>query len=499
MKNILRGIICLILIALMSTSIISCTDEDNTGDTSEKDNSEETELFGNLPDKFYDDEEIVILVEGDYMEIYQSVEVLPNESSPSIISDAVLDRNSLVEEKFGVKIKEVRTTTSTEMVENVRNEQASGSGVYDLVMPYIPQAATLASTGYFHLLNELPNINLDQPYWDQGSIDGLSINRKNYFASGDFSLLSMACTHALVFNKDVVAENDLENPYDLVKEGDWTIDKLREMAKKVTYDSDGTPGMTSKDTYGFLVNTNFVTSMFVGSGERISDKDAEDIPFISVNTTRGVDVFNKIFELVNDPQASGHIESFQNEADSGTKTHWQLATEAVANKRVLFRAMSIVDMLELGEYETNFGILPTPKYDQVQTDYFSNASTIYASCAAIPVSNTDVEQASIILDAICQASTHTLRHSYYQVMLKDRKIQDNESEEMLDIIFDNRVYDLGIIYGWGGAGVYDQNSIANFMNGVAFSGTNTFTSTYDSIKGKVQADLDATIDEYEKS
>ncbi|HBR31560.1 MAG TPA: hypothetical protein DD733_05715, partial [Clostridiales bacterium] len=89
-----------------------------------------------------------------------------------------------------------------------------------------------------------------------------------------------------------------------------------------------------------------------------------------------------------------------------------------------------------------------------------------------------------------------VKYSYYQTMLKDRKIQDNESEEMLDIIFSNHVFDLGNVFGWGDTSVYGNNSIANFMNIIAFSGSNTFASTFESISNKIQSDLDATIEKF---
>lgn len=46
----------------------------------------------------------------------------------------------------------------------------------------------------------------------------------------------------------------MKKPYQLVKDGEWTIDKLHEMAKQATYDSDGVTGMTYKDTWGLFVN-----------------------------------------------------------------------------------------------------------------------------------------------------------------------------------------------------------------------------------------------------
>lgn len=494
MKNASRIVVFLVLLALLCTTFISCKDPASPSEAnSATSKTEEFKLFSNLPDADYGGAEITVLVEGDYMGLYKSEEICPNEASPSIISDAVSQRNALVEQEFNVKIAEVRTTSAGDMISKIRNNQLSGTDAYDIVMPYIPTAATLSLEGCFYLLNDKENLHLDQPYWDQGSVDGLSINGKNYFASGDFSILTLACTHAIVFNKDLISENGLESPYTLVNDGKWTIDKLREMARTVTADSDGATGMTYKDTYGFLINDNFVTSMFVASGERLTSKDADDLPLITVNSTRGVNVFNKIFDLVNDVQATGHIEKFQPDATAIGKTVWDIATEMVANKRALFRAMAIVDMPELSDYDCNFGILPIPKYDEEQTDYHSLVSTVYASCAAIPATNAEIDQATVILDALTQASTDTVKYNYYQVMLKLRKIKDNESEAMLDLIFDHKVFDLGNVFNWGGA-----TGINSFMNTVAFSGTNTFASTYESVKDAIQADLDKTIETFNK-
>lgn len=486
----------MVLIALVASLFASCSDGGGGEVSKTVSTPTETVLFGNLPARDFGGAEITILVEGDYMSNYKSIEIMPQEDSPEIINTAVETRNARVEDQFNVKLKEVRTTASGEMASSIKNSQLSGTNEYDIVMPYIPTAASLATQGTFVLLNDLQYLHLNEPYWDQGCVKGLSINHKNYFATGDFSLLSLACTHAIVFNKDVVNENKLENPYQLVKEKKWTIDKLREMAKMITQDSNGKPDMQFDDTYGFLINTNFVTSMFVGSGERLSSKDGNDMPIITVNTEKGINVFNKIFDLVNDKQAVGHIESFQTEAQAAGKTSvWQAATESVANKRCLFRAIAIVDLPELGEYDCNFGVLPIPMYEEGQDEYYSMISTIYASCAAIPLSNTELERTSIILDALCQASTKTVKYNYYQVLLKDRKIQDNESEEMLDIIFGNRVYDLGVVYNWGGTN-FDENSLASFMNSIAFSGSNTFVSKYESIIDKIQSDLDATVEAF---
>ena len=90
------------------------------------------------------------------------------------------------------------------------------------------------------------------------------------------------------------------------------------------------------------------------------------------------------------------------------------------------------------------------------------------------------------MDAMAQASTDTVKTSYYDNLLKLRKLQGDDDERMLDIIFEGRVYDYGILFQWGG--------INTFMNDIAFSGSNNFQSKFDSIQGAVKDAIDTTIE-----
>ena len=90
------------------------------------------------------------------------------------------------------------------------------------------------------------------------------------------------------------------------------------------------------------------------------------------------------------------------------------------------------------------------------------------------------------MDAMAQASTDTVKTSYYDNLLKLRKLQGEDDEKMLDIIFDGRVYDYGILFQWG--------TINTFMNDIAFSGTNNFQSKYDSIEGSIETAIEKTIE-----
>ncbi len=485
----MRKIIALLLVALtLCVLMASCNNPD--ADTSKSDVSlnASDELFANLPDVNYGGKTFTIYVEGDYLDRYKSIEVMPNETAPSIISESVLERNALVEQRFGVVIAEIRTADGSEMVTNVQNEIATGGKTYDAVMAYMPNAGTLAAGGALHDLTEFDALHLDESYWDTTAVESLSVADKNFFVVGDMNLLAYDCTHCIVFNKDVVDEHNLDNPYDLVYDGEWTMDKLLEMAKVVSVDNgDGKTDLDDK--WGFLINNNYATSLFFGAGETLTTKDTSDLPVLSVQGDRPASVFNKIFDICNSDKVA-RLEDYTGTYDDV----YSKATESVASKNALFRSMAVVDIQELGNYECNFGIIPTPKYNEEQEDYYSYVSVIYASCATIPLTAEDAEMSAVILDAMCQASTKTVKTSYYDTMLKYRKLQDDDGVAMLDIIFDNRVFDLAAVYNWGATSIWDTNSITSFMNTVAFSGSNTFTSSFESISGTVQGAIDEFVD-----
>ncbi len=504
MKKVTRLFALIMVLCFAVIAFAACGGDDaETGSKGEV--SVPEEMF-TVPKTDFGGETVTILVEGENNP-YTSVEMKDEETSPLVLNENIIRRNELVESHLNVKLEVVYAANSnTSSTENMQGridlDVKSGSGEYDLAMPYVPTAANLTLSDSFALLNGQQYIDLDAPCWDSNATKSLSINNKNYFLIGDANLLALACTHAIVFNKDIISSHGLEDPYTLVTNGEWTIDKLSEMAREVTADVDGTTGMSYTDTYGFLINSNFVTSMYIGSGRTLTGKDANDRPYIKLfdESVTAAATFSKIFELVNDQNATGQIDNttgtYYTSATNAGLSVWTAATESVANKKALFRAMSIIDILDLGNYECNFGIIPVPKFDTMQDDHYSLVSTLYASTFAIPATAPNIDMSAAVMQCLSEASTDTTKYAYMQTILKERKLQDYESEEMLEIIFANRVYDLGIVFNWGGTGPYDANSIANFMNGVAFSGTMTFQSRIEEIQGVVNKAIETTMDKF---
>ena len=485
----MKKILCVLMVILMlCTALVACNNDvtDATVSDTTSQESDKHVLFSNLPEIDFSEGgnpyEFKILTVGDWANAYKSVEVVAHELAPELLQDAVTERNARVEQQFGVKITEIRTADTSGMLNSIRSNASAGTDLYDAVMPYMTDAATLAVEGLFYDLLSEDAVKFDGAWWDQSAMETLSIDNRLFFITGDLCLLAYDCTHCLVFNRDLAPENGID-PYQLVYDGEWTLDKMLELSKDITREENNDGTMDLEDVWGCLVNTNFTTSMFLASGERLTTKDENDLPVIAVMGNRQIEVFDKIYNLCSN-DAVGHIDSSAN--ISKFSSCWVAASEAVASKRALFRAVAMVDVFEVADYECSFGLLPIPKFDKEQENYYSNVSAICATCVAIPKTNKNYERAAIIMDAMAQASTDTVRSSYYDNLLKLRKLQGEDDETMLDIIFEGRVYDYGILFQWG--------TINTFMNDIAFSGTNNFKSKYDSIEGSIESAIENTIE-----
>ena len=89
------------------------------------------------------------------------------------------------------------------------------------------------------------------------------------------------------------------------------------------------------------------------------------------------------------------------------------------------------------------------------------------------------------LEAMAYYSVDTLTTAYYDNALKSRYIRDEESGEMLDILFATRVYDLGFIFNFGGSG--------DIINNMYKKKQTDIVSQWESIRVKAETALADTM------
>ena len=97
--------------------------------------------------------------------------------------------------------------------------------------------------------------------------------------------------------------------------------------------------------------------------------------------------------------------------------------------------------------EEEYGVVPMPKYDQNQDDYYTLLHDQF-TVVAIPatVIGDRLTQMSAVLEAMSSTSYKTVRPVYYEENLRTKIAQDPTAAEMMDIITENVYIDAGILY-----------------------------------------------------
>jgi len=383
------------------------------------------------------------------------------EETGDVIEDAVFKRNKTIEEKFNIKI--TRTEADPPSAPARKAIQA-GSDDYDIIYDAIVQTKDLASAGLGIDLKKAPHIDLDKPWYDQNANKQLSIGNKLFTTFSDFTILDKDCTWVYLFNKQLLADLALEDPYQAVREGRWTIDKLQDMCKGAARDLDGDGVMGNWDQYGYMGESFNMYVGLVAADVVLFPKGADDLPVFSGMDERIFIAFEKLLGVLGNKEISLRAEDVTGYSgdiwvgvmDAGFMEGRVLFSNAGMNRVTLFRSMEI-----------DFGILPSPKLDEAQANYYNTVTHHSATSFIIPVTlaGDALARVGAITDALAAESKYTLIPAYYETQLKTKLTRDDDSAEMMDLIFANRRFDLGLIYGFGDiAGIFGTAMTQNNAN-----------------------------------
>ncbi len=491
-KSLLSILLCMLMV-FTSASFVACDDgdTDTTAATvvnpNEKDEDGETYY---IPDEKYN-EEITILCPTDDNE-WSCNDFFEESSSDEAVPNAVYMRKKKVEETFGVTINVVEGARRENINEKIRTSETAGDIEYHIVMQTIPRVYVLAQNDLILNLEQVENLNVkDSPSWDQSYLAQTSINGQNYFATGDITTMEDDATWVMMFNKKMAQNLDLENIYSLVEDGKWTMDKLIELSQGVYQDKTGN-GPSSDDTYPIATTVDFIQGLFYGANAKIIEKNEADIPELKFYNQTNTDIIDKIIEIY---YKSNKITYDCHDYISEEPQVHLLAQRMFEENRALFYSEVMQCAIRLREMETAYGIIPVPKFDENQTNYTTHSVADVTLMAAFPCALEKDPKTLAMAGAIAQAlaveGRKILRPAYYEKSLMQKGTRDQESQAMLEIIFKNRVCDLGY------AAEGNINTIYSNMRTYIKKGENRISSINQMHSKRVETAIKELVDSFE--
>ncbi len=440
----------------------------------------ETEITAALPDVQYDGYTFTYLTAEPYIDHFRLITELNGEP----LSDAAFNRNLAVTELLDVTFDGVQVV-SDQVAPTLQKAVAAGDTSYDAVFPHASVGVpNMVTGGLLYNLHDLPVVDYSKPWWNQSSVEALSIGDVSYYVSGDICMTWQGMG-ALLFNKEYLIDyNITENLYDLVREGKWTIDKLLSLVKGVGTDLNGDGEMTADDKFGLLEHDSLGVVYTFSLGQNLTERDENGYPRLAMNTERMVSIVEKYYELVNLP-------------DTWLDTYDSLSYATSTFRDILLEGRSFFTGLDIGglysylrEIEFDFGILPYPKYDETQQEYRVNCS---AGIVGVPANTPEPERTGAVLEALGWQSYKLLRPAFFDVVLKHKTVRDEDSYDMIELMHESKTFDFA-------TNLDSTGKCASMLTEIVVRKKSTdFSSYYASSEKSINAGFDKIIAEFEKN
>ncbi len=372
------------------------------------------------------------------------------------MQDVVYKRNMAVEEKYNVRVDQI-LADNLQPSEIAQNYYMAGDFCFDVIYGWGTKMGPCIIENYFADLNSLENVDLTEEYWCPSAMDELSINGSVYVWINDISMNKLEWAYFLLYNKQLFEDYNVEalcgSPYDLVDSGEWTIDNFLKMVTSVSNDLDGDGEITKYDVFG-MINL-YPSDLAKGAGITVSQRQDDGTYRLSYYNDKSIDIANKLNDVYSNTDHNKLESQIWKDADiSAYNDQWEYARSFFATDHALFLNGCAYLTVEFRDMESDFGILPYPKYDENQEGYIHTVSGLSSMFALPSTYRTDISTASpertgMILEYMAYKSNEMVLPQYYDTLMKGQRLNSENDCRMLDIIRTSIRYEFCEVMGFG--------------------------------------------------
>jgi ABC-type glycerol-3-phosphate transport system substrate-binding protein len=317
-----KKIMTILLIAVMSVVVFAaCTNDDRDGEDRTQpptttapdgepaptdENGGTARILPNLPDYDWEGHIFRILtdraVDVDDWAMRNVRDIMAKEElTGEPLNDAIYNRNAALEEKYNFTIEQVFSSQTTAF-DSLRIAVRAGNDYFDAVsIGGFAPSGIAAQEGFLVDLFDMHYFDFEKPWWNQSVVKDLSIGGKLFFVSGDMTLKNRDAIVVLLFNKQLIANLNLDNPYEFVRGGQWTLSQFSEMARAAASDLNGDGHLRlNDDRFGFLSAWDSMggDAFIRGAGVRFAGKDSGGSPVLTFGSDRDFKAISAVNDLL---------------------------------------------------------------------------------------------------------------------------------------------------------------------------------------------------------
>lgn len=432
----------LLLAALMLlTALTSCgSNGENTSDTAGTNETaaegETKNAYDSLAKTDWKGETFTVLTRDDVKGNF-FVEAYGAEGN-TLLDDCIYQRNRIVEKDLNVRLEVLPGGDYTAVNSTVISQATAGTDDYDMIIGHKFTFTQCAVNNYLYDMAEIDTLDLSNPWWEASARDNLTVNGHTALMSGDILPASLTISSCLCFNKRLMKEMNKTEPYDAVKAGKWTMDMLNELTADVTQDISGDGKIRIQDDlYGMTswwLNSPF--GLYYASGSLFVTITEDGLPELDYDQEKMVDIYAKIYQCL----------ITQNSNFCTEMAEYGECFKMFRQGRALFMDCSLNSLsTNSAEMEDDYGVLPQPKYDEMQKEYYAFVNGA-APFVGIIVTEKNPEFVGAVIEALGACNYVNVTPNMFEIVTKYRSTRDPQSAEMVDFIIRNRIFDFGYFF-----------------------------------------------------
>ena len=420
----------LALLLMLTPVLVACSDStDNKGGTS-KNNEEDANYeytLDDLPELDFGGKKMGIY--GGKNTSGRHFDFIDAETG-DVFEDAVFQRQVTIENRYNLEFLR-GSTTADQPIDDFKNFILADDKTYHIFSGITSDAMfQMVYDGYFTDWYNIDHFDPTKPYWNRSLAENVNFGGKVYCMAGDISLGTYNYTNCIQFNKKLFDDLGIAYPYQDVYDYTWTIDKLIDISKQGYKDLNGNSEWDIEgDRLGFTGwGWEMNLALYMGMGGKSIVNDEDQMPVLDINNDRTVKIIDKMIELFDKKNAHSEM---------GT---YGVHNTAFSEGRLLMRDTFLFWLETNRELDFDAGILPYPMLDEDQGKYICRSAANCCGAYWIPTTNEEVAATGIVLEALAIEGYNKLRPIYYDVHLDLKSAPDEETIDMVDIIFESSTY-----------------------------------------------------------
>lgn len=395
-----------------------------------------------------------------------------------IVNDTIWKRDILAEQRLNVNIENeiISDMTAAKVIKSVQADDYICDMFY---FAFTSELSSLLKADCLYNLNEIPHLELTGAWWNASVAEIMTIAGTQRYSSGPISPLYLKSPIVMVFNKNLAADYALDDIYGIIRNGRWTMDTMAEMMVKVSADLDG-DGVISmeNDRFGLSLEGTLANALYTAAGFKEIISDTGGGWTSAMNEADSVNFIEKCAQILSDKNIV-YIRP-----DGNTVEH----AEIFMDGRSLFSDFTLAGVLiYFRDMKDDYGIIPVPKYTEAQEQYKTTCNTWLFNGIAVPSNITDSESVGLVMETMARYSYTELIPAVCEITMEGKMTRDEESIEMLKVIYRNPVFDFNTIFDFGGS--------HSLVNACILGRKEGFSSGYAALESKMTAEIEKMLTE----